>query len=292
MIARSGLLLVDKPQGPTSHDVVARSRRIFHEKKIGHAGTLDPMATGLLALAVGSATRLLRFVQSETKIYSGTVRLGVATDSLDADGAVIATAEVPELNEALVAAAALRLTGPQMQVPPMVSAIKVGGRRLYEIAREGGEVVREARSITIDSFDLAPTAERDVWTFRTTCSTGTYVRVLLSDLAESLGTLGHLTALRRESSGSHSVSNAWALENLERAVIEGQNVLIPPLEMVAHLPRAVARGETLVSLRFGKQVDLDELQGADEGAVVDASGSLVAIVHRRDDRYQPDVVLA
>jgi tRNA pseudouridine55 synthase len=250
------------------------------------------MATGLLALAVGSATRLLRFVQSETKIYSGTVRLGVATDSLDADGAVIATAEVPELNEALVAAAALRLTGPQMQVPPMVSAIKVGGRRLYEIAREGGEVVREARSITIDSFDLAPTAERDVWTFRTTCSTGTYVRVLLSDLAESLGTLGHLTALRRESSGSHSVSNAWALENLERAVIEGQNVLLPPLEMVAHLPRAVARGETLVSLRFGKQVDLDELQGADEGAVVDASGSLVAIVHRRDDRYQPDVVLA
>jgi tRNA pseudouridine55 synthase len=157
MTTPSGLLLVDKPAGITSHDVVARVRRILGERRVGHAGTLDPMATGLLVLAVGPSTRLLRFAQAGVKRYRGDVTFGVATDSLDADGVVVARSQVPALDATRVNDVAGAMRGAQTQVPPMVSAIKVNGRRLHALAREGVEVEREARPVTIAAFSLEPT---------------------------------------------------------------------------------------------------------------------------------------
>jgi len=211
MTTNNGLLLVDKPQGLTSHDVVARVRRILHEKKVGHAGTLDPMATGLLVLAVGPSTRLLRFAQSETKRYVGAVQFGAATDSLDADGVVTQVLPVPTLTTETVDAAAKMMLGKQEQTPPMVSAIKVDGQRLHELARRGVEVERQAREIEVTVFTLTATDDPTVWRFDVVCSVGTYVRVLLSDLAQRLGTVGHLVELRRLASGSHVVEDARTL---------------------------------------------------------------------------------
>jgi tRNA pseudouridine55 synthase len=161
MTTSNGLLLIDKPRGVTSHDVVARVRKVLQERRVGHAGTLDPMATGLLVLAVGPSTRLLRFAQGETKTYEGVVTFGVATDSLDADGAVTDRREVPALEVDVVNAYAARMLGTQLQTPPMVSAIKVGGQRLHALARQGVEVEREPRSVTISSFSLDATERPD-----------------------------------------------------------------------------------------------------------------------------------
>jgi len=291
MTTPNGLLLIDKHGGVTSHDVVAIARRTLKERRIGHAGTLDPMATGLLVLAVGPATRLLRFAQDQTKVYSGAVRFGVATDSLDADGAVVATAPVPPLTPALVAEAAATLTGPQMQVPPMVSAIKIGGKRLHELARAGVEVERAPRAITIETFELSPTDEPEVWTFRVTCSVGTYVRVLLADLAERLGTLGHLVALRRESSGGHDVAQALTTDELKERVEAGESPLAPPLAFVAHLTTVTIDADDLARLRRGQLLQFAAEETTSEVAVIDSLGRLAGIVHRRGEGWQPDVVL-
>ena len=291
MTTPNGLLLIDKHGGVTSHDVVAIARRTLKERRIGHAGTLDPMATGLLVLAVGPSTRLLRFAQDQTKVYSGAVRFGVATDSLDADGAVTATAPVPALTPATVASAAATLTGAQLQVPPMVSAIKIGGKRLHELARAGVEVERAPRAITIDTFELAPTDDRAVWTFRVTCSVGTYVRVLLADLAVRLGTLGHLIALRREASGDHDVANALSTDELNVRVEAGESPLAPPLAFVAHLTTVEVDGDDLARLRRGQLLQFTAEPTTSEVAVVDEQGRLAGIVHRRGEGWQPDVVL-
>jgi tRNA pseudouridine55 synthase len=168
MTTNNGLLLIDKPRGVTSHDVVARVRKVLNEQRVGHAGTLDPMATGLLVLAVGPSTRLLRFAQSETKRYSGIVTLGVATDSLDADGEVLERSDVPALSLERVNGAAREMLGPQQQTPPMVSALKINGRRLHALAREGVEVERAARDITIESFSLETIESPSEWTFEIT----------------------------------------------------------------------------------------------------------------------------
>ena len=225
MTTTSGLLLLDKPGGVTSHDVVARVRRVLGEHRVGHAGTLDPMATGLLVVGVGPATRLLRFAQGDDKRYRGVVTFGIATDSLDADGAIIERRELLTLSADQVARAAAALRGQQSQVPPMVSALKVRGRRLYDLAREGVEVERQPRPITVLAFSVVATPAPDQWAFDVTCSAGTYVRVLLSDLAGRLGTIGHLSALRRLSSGHHDVEDAWALDAFEARVREGADVL-------------------------------------------------------------------
>ena len=291
MTTPNGLLLIDKPQGITSHDVVAKVRRALGERRVGHAGTLDPMATGLLVIGVGPATRLMRFAQGQDKVYTGAVQFGAATDSLDADGVVTATSAVPLLSEAMMTTAAAALTGPQSQIPPMVSALKIGGRRLHELAREGIEVERAPRSIVINSFTLAPTADNAVWDFTVGCSVGTYVRVLLSDLAVGLGTLGHLTALRRERSGDHTAAEALSLDELTAKTDAGDNVLLPPRAFVEHLPTYEATEENLVRLRRGQRLSFD-LEGATgDVAVVDGRGHLAGIVHPRDGDFQPDVVL-
>ncbi len=291
MTTSSGLALVDKPGGLTSHDVVARLRRVLHEKRIGHAGTLDPMATGLLIVAVGPATRLLRFAQARTKRYSGTVVLGVATDSLDADGEVLATSTVPDLDVAMVNAAAAAMVGAQRQVPPMVSALKVGGRRLHELAREGIEVERAPRDIVIEDFSLRPTSRPEVWDFEVTCSVGTYVRVLLSDLSVRLGTVGHLSALRRTASGAHRVEDALTLAAIE-ALDDPRSALLPARGLLEGLAAVSLDDPDVMRMRRGQRLRLSEDPAGDEVAALDEAGTLVGVLRRRGDEWQPDVVLA
>jgi len=292
MTTSNGLLLVDKPKGLTSHDVVARVRRILHEKKVGHAGTLDPMATGLLVLAVGPSTRLLRFAQSEVKRYVGAVKFGVATDSLDADGVVVEERTLPILTSGDVDSAAAAMLGRQLQTPPMVSAIKIDGQRLHELARRGIEVERPAREITVLTFSLHATDDPSVWRFDVECSVGTYVRVLLSDLAGALGTVGHLIELRRTRSGSHEVENAVTLERLADLVAQGDTVLAPPAAFVTALEHVTLRSDQVRAMRMGQRVALDTNFDNDEIAAMDATGDLLGILQRRLNSWKPEMVLA
>jgi tRNA pseudouridine55 synthase len=291
MTTNNGLLLVDKGEGLTSHDVVAKARRILGEKKIGHAGTLDPMATGLLILAVGPSTRLLRFAQSEAKHYSGTVTFGVATDSLDADGAVLDRQTVPALTPTAVSSAAKAMLGVQQQTPPMVSAIQIDGQRLHELARKGIEVERESREISVTVFDVSPTDDPAVWSFDVECSVGTYVRVLLSDLATRLGTVGHLSALRRLSSGAHHVENALTIDALASAVERGEDVLSPPATFVVALEHVTLKDDQQRRMRMGQRLTLDETFDGREVAAMNDAGRLVGILRRRDETWQPELVL-
>ena len=291
MTTSSGLLLVDKPQGLTSHDVVARVRRIIGERKVGHAGTLDPMATGLLIIAIGPSTRLLRFAQSEEKRYVGVVQLGVATDSLDADGAVTSTSPVPELTAEQMSWAASAMLGAQLQTPPMVSALKVGGRRLHELAREGVEVERRPRKITVSTFSMGPTADPTRWSFDVACSTGTYVRSLLSDLAERVGTVGHLVELRRLSSGTHHVDDALTLREVGEMVEAGRSPLHPPSCFVSQLESVVLSTDQVRQMRLGQLISLEGEFSGDEIAAHDESDDLAGILRRRGANWQPEVVL-
>ncbi|MBA2624414.1 MAG: tRNA pseudouridine(55) synthase TruB, partial [Acidimicrobiia bacterium] len=190
-----GIAVVDKPAGCTSHDVVARARRTLGTRKVGHAGTLDPDATGVLVLGVGRATRLLRYLGDLPKSYRGEVVLGVATSTLDASGDVVATADLSGVTLTEARAAAAGLTGELQQVPPMVSALKVGGRRLHELAREGVEVERAPRPVTVTRFAVeGPVAPGPVFAIEVDCSPGTYVRSLAADLGAALGGPAHLRA--------------------------------------------------------------------------------------------------
>ncbi|HEY1222331.1 MAG TPA: tRNA pseudouridine(55) synthase TruB [Acidimicrobiales bacterium] len=291
MTTSNGLLLIDKPQGITSHDVVARVRLELGERRVGHAGTLDPMATGLLVLAVGPSTRLLRFAQSETKRYCGTVTFGVATDSLDADGEVLERRAVRALSELEVNEAASAMLGAQRQTPPMVSALKVGGRRLHALAREGLEVERAARDIAITQFRLRPTTESGVWEFDVTCSVGTYVRVLLSDLAQRLGTIGHLSSLRRLASGEHDVNDALTLLAFKQALERGVEVLKSPRLFVSGLEHVDLSVEQERRVRMGQHLELDQTFQGSEIAALAEDASLIGVLRRRGEKWKPQVVL-
>ena len=227
-----GVLLVDKPGAHTSHDVVARLRGKLRMKKVGHAGTLDPMATGLLIVLLGRATRVSQFLISLDKEYEGTVELGKTTDSQDADGQLMETRPVPELTEAQVAAVMQGFLGDQYQTPPMFSAIKIGGVPLYKMARRGEDVEREPRFIRVMSWDLLRFASPHI-DFRLRCSKGTYVRSLAHDLGAKLGCGAHLSALRRTASGRFNVAQALTMEQIEALTIpEVERRLIPVHEAV------------------------------------------------------------
>jgi tRNA pseudouridine55 synthase len=247
------------------------------------------MATGLLVLGVGASTRLLRFAQSEIKRYEGVVTFGVRTDSLDADGTVVETATVPTLSQETVNAAIAGLLGEQEQIPPMVSAIKVNGQRLHALAREGVVIERAPRTITVHELTLAPLDESR-WTFDVTCSVGTYVRVLLSDLAERLGTIGHLSALRRLSSGTHHVRDALTYYQLDDRISEDATVLLPPRSFVEHLVSVTVSEDEERRLRMGQRVALDRKDDG-EIAAINEAGDLVGVVRRRGEAWQPVVIL-
>jgi tRNA pseudouridine55 synthase len=209
----NGVLIINKPAGITSHDVVARVRRLFSMRQVGHCGTLDPFATGLLLVTLGKATKISRFLEAENKTYRATLRLGQSTDSLDCDGTIVETLPIPLLTAASITKTMQSFLGEQEQIPPMYSAVKIGGKKLYELARKGETIEREARRIQVEDMTLLSYQEPFV-EFRVVCSRGTYVRVLASDLASRLGTVGHLAQLHREAIGSWHDNQSLSLEDL------------------------------------------------------------------------------
>ena len=224
----SGILLVDKPGGITSHDVVARARRALGTRKIGHAGTLDPMATGLLVLGVGPATRLLTYLVGLDKTYEATIRLGQATDTDDADGRIVSAADAAGVTGARIAEGVARLTGRIAQIPSRVSAIKVGGRRAYDLARAGEEVRLDPREVEVSRFEVLAQREADGCLdldVVVDCSSGTYIRALARDLGADLGVGGHLTALRRTRIGPFPVAEAVA-EPTEDALLPDRKSVV------------------------------------------------------------------
>ncbi|MBC8365342.1 MAG: tRNA pseudouridine(55) synthase TruB [Actinobacteria bacterium] len=279
-----GIAVVDKPAGWTSHDVVARSRKVLGTRKVGHSGTLDPDATGVLVLGIGRATRLLRFLTLLPKRYTATIVLGTETTTLDAAGDVTAVHDMSGVVPDDVRDAARRLTGHIEQVPPMFSAVKVDGRRLHEIAREGGEVERAPRPVTVHRFDVVPTGDPLVWEVDVECSSGTYVRTLAADLGTSLGGGAHLTDLRRLSVGSFTLDEARSMESPE---------LLPPAAGVRHLAGVVVGDELATDIGHGKVLDRERLgiEGGGPWAVHGADGTLLAVYEPYGDRTKPAVVL-
>jgi tRNA pseudouridine55 synthase len=291
---KDGLVVVDKPAGWTSHDVVARMRRCFGQRRVGHAGTLDPDATGVLLVGLGRATRLLRFLQEAGKEYRARVVFGVATDTLDASGAVLERAEMPLTREQLDAALPT-FTGAIEQVPPMVSALKVGGRKLYELARKGEEVERAARGVRIDALvveEFVPGAYPEA-TLRIVCSSGTYVRSLAADLGTALGGCAHLAELRRLRVGAFSLDEARTIERIEADL---DAALLPPIDAVRALESVVVTGEQERAVAHGATFAARTLLPSDAGegpfAVVDDDRRLLAIYERRGAGVKPAVVIA
>src|SRR3954454_17358914 len=234
---RDGLVIVDKPAGWTSHDVVGKCRKIFGQRRVGHAGTLDPDATGVLLVGLGRATRLLRYLQEAGKSYDARVVFGIATVTLDASGAVLEQAEMAITREQLEAASRA-FVGDIEQVPPMVSAIKVGGRKLYELARKGEEVERAPRPVRIDrltitDFTAGPYPEARL---SIDCSTGTYIRSLAADLGAALGGCAHLAELRRTRVGSFTEAEAATLETIEA---DPDAMVLPPAAALRDMERVV-----------------------------------------------------
>lgn len=251
----TGILLVDKPGGITSHDVVSRTRRALGTRKVGHAGTLDPMATGLLLLGAGSSTRLLTYLVGLGKRYRATIRLGASTDTDDAEGTVRATVDASRIERSAIDAGIAALTGDVAQVPSSFSAIKVDGRRSYDRARAGEEVVLAARSVTISRFEVLDESREGAFVdldVIVECSSGTYIRALARDLGAGLGVGGHLTALRREAIGAFEVADAVTIDAIEPAVLRPASAVAASLFPVAHLDAAQS-----TDLAHGKRVPLD-----------------------------------
>lgn len=294
-MGRAGFLLVDKPQGWTSHDVVAKVRNTARLRKVGHAGTLDPMATGLLVLGLGRATRLLRYVQDLPKVYVATALFGVATDSLDADGSVLSREPMP-VDEATVAAAMKRFVGSIHQIPPMVSARKVEGRRLYELAREGKEIERDARPVEIyrlDLLDFAPSDYPEV-TFEVVCSKGTYVRTLADDVARALGGRAHLTALRRISNGSLDVAAAHSVDAIVDAAASGKiaDLVLPPADALVDLPAVSVDDDLAQGVKNGVALTSGALEFPDLSPFrVLHDGQLLAVYATTGQKATAEVVM-
>ncbi|HEV3213730.1 MAG TPA: tRNA pseudouridine(55) synthase TruB [Acidimicrobiales bacterium] len=287
-----GLAVLDKPAGMTSHDVVAAVRRALGERRVGHAGTLDPPATGVLLVGVGRATRLLRFLQGTDKDYDGELELGTTTTTLDATGEVTGTFDMAAVTDADVAAAAAALTGDLAQVPPMVSALHVGGRRLHELARAGVEVAREPRRVHVASFIVTPEG-RGRYRFQVTCSSGTYVRSLVDDLGRALHGGAHLATLRRTRVGAFSLDDATSLEAFCADRAAARAALLPARAMVAHLGVVTVGDDDAASLVHGRRVVTGARPGdAGEVAVCAEDGSLVGVAARdADGVLRPEVVM-
>jgi tRNA pseudouridine55 synthase len=226
-----GVLLVDKPTDHTSHDVIARLRGILKMKRIGHAGTLDPMATGVLVVLVGKATRVSQYLMSLDKEYAGTITLGKVTNTQDAEGEVLETRPVPPLTEAEVRAAMQTFVGDQYQIPPMFAAIKINGVPLYKLARKGEEVEREPRFIRIASFELTRFALPEI-DFVLRCTKGTYVRTIAHDLGQKLGCGGHLSALRRTATGQFNISQCLTIEQIQALTLPELDKRLLPVHQV------------------------------------------------------------
>ena len=276
-----GLAIVDKPIGVTSHDVVGLVRRRFGERQVGHGGTLDPDATGVLVVAVGMATRLLRFVEKTQKEYVGEVVLGVETDTLDAAGKVTATHDMSTVTLDAARAAAAQLSGPIQQIPPMVSAIRVDGKRLHELAREGIEIERQPRAVVVDRFDISPTEDPLVLRIEVECSAGTYIRSLAADLGTLLGGGAHLRGLRRTRVGSFTLAEASGPDDCELLPVAAAVRSLAPVTVDAPTAALIANGRVLPAW-----------DGPGPWAVFDGHERLLAVYERFGARdTKPAVVL-
>ena len=276
----TGFLLVDKPRGPTSHDVVARVRKALNVKRVGHAGTLDPLASGLLVIAVGPATRLLRFVQDLPKTYDVTAVLGVTTTTLDAQGEIVSRSEVTATPDEIRRAAA-ELTGEIDQIPPAVSAIKIGGERAYKRARRGEDVDMPSRRVTVYSFEVRRTSP-DAFEARISCSSGTYIRSLIADVGTKLGSGAHVGHLRRIQIGNFHVNDAVKIEDLSDAAV------MPIEDALSHLPRVDVDAERAVLARNGRSIESDVADG--ETLVVGPDGA-VGVFEARGGVLRPVTVV-
>ena len=288
-----GVLIIDKPAGMTSHDVVNRVRKILKTKKVGHTGTLDPFATGVLVMLVGKATRLAQFVDKAAKEYVAEIRFGFATDTGDLTGTPIGNEETPQLSRAAIERVLPKFRGEIEQVPPMYSAKKVGGKKLYELARKGETVERKPFLAKVHELQLLSSGEKTI-RILVACSAGTYIRTLAEDIGKELGTGAHLTSLRRTAAGQFDLNEAIALEGLERSETPS-DALLPIEHLISHLPKFELSLERIETTRNGlsTRVDRDGLQDHETVAMLAPDGSIIAIGYfdAAERRVKPKIVL-
>ncbi|WP_344483512.1 tRNA pseudouridine(55) synthase TruB [Glycomyces endophyticus] len=290
-----GLIVVDKPQGITSHGVVSRMRRICGTRKVGHGGTLDPMATGVLIVAIGKATKLLTYVSGLDKSYAATIRLGESTVTDDAEGDTTATADASAVPEAAIRAGLSAMTGEIDQVPSAVSAVKVDGQRAYKLVRDGEAVELKSRRVTIASIEVLAIRREGAFTdvdVDVSCSSGTYIRAIARDLGTALGVGGHLTALRRTRIGGFGLDTAATLEALAERSEAGEPLgALTMGEAAARLmPTRTATWDEAKSLSYGKPLMAVGIEG--RYAVLDKAGGLLAVMIESGDTAKPETVFA
>jgi len=278
-----GILLVDKPMGITSHDVVSRVRRILKTKRVGHAGTLDPLADGLLVVAVGPATRFLNYLDLEPKKYQAVIRFGEETATYDAEGDVICSRPVPEDLDSRVNAVLASFLGEISQMPPIYSAIKKDGRPLYDYARKGEAVEVQARQVTIHDLRVFPADSRDERLLEVTCGGGTYVRSLAHDLGQAVGCGGHILQLRRTGAGRFAVDQAKRLEEISPGHLLPLRQALEPMAMVC------LSSEEEADIRQGRRIRARS--GMDLAALCQVSGEVFALARRIGDELQPECVI-
>ncbi len=293
MAELNGVLLVDKPVGPTSHDVVGACRRALRTRQVGHTGTLDPFASGLLLVCVGPATRLAEYLTALPKTYRATMRLGATTDTDDHTGETLSSSEAwSDLSADAIRDALASQVGTIQQLPPIYSAKKVDGQRMYDIARRGGEVERKPVTVTISRIDVLAVDLPDV-EFEVDCGSGTYIRAIARDAGAALGVGGHLTTLRRTRVGVHDIARAVPLDALgdEARVREA---MLAPVDAVAHLPSVPVDADGTRALGFGRPVPAteDSPEGVPLALVSTQTGALLAIGERAGDVVKPRKVFA
>tara|TARA_B100001142_G_scaffold320668_1_gene366080 strand:- start:634 stop:1512 length:879 start_codon:yes stop_codon:yes gene_type:complete len=282
---KNGFAIIDKEAGWTSHDVVARARKILNTRKVGHSGTLDPPATGVLILGVGKATRLLRFITDLQKEYVATMIMGSETDTLDAEGKITKTTNTyPSLSD--LQESARSFIGDIQQIPPMVSAVKVGGKRLYELAREGKQIDREPRNVKIDKIEVATSLEENVFKLEVSCGSGTYIRSLVADIAKETGSLAHVGKLRRTAIGSFEESLAGSIESAQLITMTEGLRDYQKIEVDLKLSERVKVGAVLKDNELGVEF------GTGPWVVVNSQDELLAVYEEYgNEAVKPSVVI-
>ncbi|MDC9724440.1 MAG: tRNA pseudouridine(55) synthase TruB [Gammaproteobacteria bacterium] len=258
----TGIVIIDKPTGRSSNHVLQQVKRLFDAKKAGHTGALDPLATGVLPICLGEATKVSSYLLDANKAYHVTCKLGVVTDSGDSDGEIVATSDIPEFNEQTLLELLPRFTGEQDQVPPMFSALKYNGQPLYKLARQGIEVERKSRRITIYDIQLLSITE-DSFTLAVRCSKGTYIRTLVEDISHALGSGGHVVMLRRVAAARYTQQQAISIEHLEKIAEKGLDALdaelLPTEDALPDWPEVIATDEMVTALRFGQTIKVEQV---------------------------------
>lgn len=288
----NGVLLVDKPSGMTSHDVVNAVRKLAGTRRVGHTGTLDPLATGVMVVLLGPSTRLSQFVVTKDKRYRGVVRFGVTTDTYDAAGNVVEQTPVDiTLDE--IQHSIEHLRGPIEQLPPIYSAIKIDGRKMYELAREGKEIERKARSVIIHDLQIVRWQKPDL-TVDVHCSSGTYIRSLAYDLGQALGCGAHLAELRRTANGIFSQQESYTLTQLEKLKAERRftDAVLPPTRALTTMPSVTVTLEQEAAIRYGQQIPLDGFGDVALITAQDEQERLIAVLTKLETAlYRPKIVL-